>query len=352
MKIIRKTTRTATPLWRTASLFLVVTLLVFSLNPRAPYMQPVVDASQGAAVEWGANDDFRLNIMSYNVFVRPEPVSFGDETACRSSRIGEWLSEQPDLDVAVLTETFFDDDVELITRNAATKFPHKIVGVPDSTGLLGVSGGLTILSRFPIEKWEAEPFETCAGAFSDCLAAKGIVWAVLRLDKIRRVNVVATHLDAGRGAADVAARAAQLQQARDFLDERVDNGWPTVFMGDFNVDGLEADPDSEYDTLLNSLRGAMGSQRVVDTVRAVSERVEKLARQALDTLNCDMTIWCDGAERSDEKHRRLDYIFAYDSKKYRADVISATHDPVEDDTCGSRYLSDHKAVRATVSFHL
>lgn len=330
------------------SFSIAVMALVFLANPRQRIL-PVVDAGAAPATLDGA----RLHVLTYNVFVRPEPVSFGDETTCRSGRIGAWLAEESHADIVVLTETFLAPDVKLLTHNAAGRFPHQLVGLPKSDDLLGVSGGLSILSRYPIEQHRVEVFDECSGAFDDCLATKGVLSAVVRIDDDRRVNVVATHLDAGRGAGDREARRAQLRQVRAHMDRWVDPRLPTILMGDFNVDGLpvgHAMQGEEYDEMLGTL--ARAATPPVDAVRETAPRwsLDPLVTRLYNTLNCETTIWCDEDSPNEraERRRRLDYVFWYDSPAHTGNVVAAEHLPMADSSCGGRWLSDHKAVRATI----
>ena len=102
-------------------------------------------------MELAATAPDELSLLTYNVFLRPEPVSYGDKTSCRAERIGRWLSDG-DADIVALTETFHRNDTASLTDHAIGRFPFQVLRQPTGTGILGVSGGLSILSRWPIEK--------------------------------------------------------------------------------------------------------------------------------------------------------------------------------------------------------
>lgn len=297
----------------------------------------------------------RLELLAYNVFVRPEPVSFGDETTCRSQRIGEWLATKSGGDVVVLTESFLEDDVARLSQRAQQRFPFQALSLPEAQTIAGVSGGVSILSRWPIEQTTARAYEECSGTFSDCLATKGFVHAVIKIADDLRINVIATHLDAGRGDSDKAARASQLAELASYVRDEVDVSMPTFFMGDFNVNGFPGEV-AEYPGLLGALKQAAGREPI-DAVRSlVKDWSDEPAYAdasvgALNSMNCNTTIRCrkdspDFAEAG-SRRRRLDYVFVADDIA-RTRVIEAEHLAMEDDACGTQWLSDHKAVRAAV----
>ncbi len=160
----------------------------------------------------------QVRVLSYNVFLRPPPVNALDAPGCRARRIGQWLN-QVDVDIVALQETFEPSSTSALVDGAATTLPFQVVSQPPPLTPVGTSGGLSILSRFPIEEARTLTYDACRGALSDCVAAKGAVHAVVRLSEQSRVNVVATHLDAGRSDQNRAVRAAQVDQLRDFLTE-------------------------------------------------------------------------------------------------------------------------------------
>ena len=198
-----------------------------------------------------------------------------------------------------------------------------------------------------------ESFDACAGTLSDCLATKGFVHAVIGVAEDLHVNIIATHLDAGRLESDAAARSAQLRQMMRFVEERVDRSLPTFVMGDLNVDGFPGATTTQYPELLETLAGRDGAAPV-DAVRAraVVWSADGVSGRLLNTVNCRTTIWCDEGSPNRPAmapmRKRLDYILRLPGSVERARFVEAEHLPMADDTCGSRWLSDHKAVRAVV----
>jgi hypothetical protein len=115
------------------------------------------------------------------------------------------------------------------------------------------NGGVGITLRgHAVATTGAEAWTDCAGADrfwdvalpphdADCLAQKGVVFARLRLGSDDTVpplyvNIFVVHLDAFDDEASRAARAANLDQLRRFVEANSGSD-PTIVMGDFNIRG-------------------------------------------------------------------------------------------------------------------
>jgi endonuclease/exonuclease/phosphatase family metal-dependent hydrolase len=312
----------------------------------------------------------RLRVMAYNVFLRPDPVGWGDENTCRARQIGKALSEQP-LDIVVLNETFSAPDVASLANQTAGTYPYRLLQKPRGQGLK-TSGGLTLLSRYPIDRYSTHAFHDCGGAFRDCLATKGFLHAVVDVSDDLNVNVVATHLDAGHRDRDRAARRSQLRQIRQYLSRRpIFDEWPTLLLGDLNVDGLNPDAgrDSEYNGMLATLGNTCASCDGPDCQSQCTPTPFDVYRRAhrgwdvaahttrhAHTTNCSVigfdTCRSPNEDRYWHKRRRLDYILSFGAPSQRPNlethVRQAAHPSFRDDTCGTTYLSDHRAVAAEI----
>lgn len=263
-----------------------------------------------------------LEIVSYNVFLRPTEIGAADYPECRSAEIALQLSEfSPD--VVALQEAWEPTGVSNLVEGTDPVLLFRVVGKPATTSdddEAVLSGGLSILSRWPIVDVSTLSYDTCY--LDDCLATKGALHAVVQVAVDSYVQVVTTHLDAGVISADRDARDSQLEQLSRFLDGLDPEMGPVVLLGDFNIDSL-AD-DGEYEQLLETL--AVRDGDVVSTTRN------------------------SGIFTSDKPvESRLDYIFtmAGDSRLVRRNT---DHLPMATDACGSDgpdFLSDHQLVTAT-----
>lgn len=199
-----------------------------------------------------------LTVMTYNVKGLPWPIASGRPQALRA--IGVELAkmrargDQPQ--VVVLQEAFVDD-AKAIGALAGYRYratgtdgsdarPELAAGAVPRRWYLGetqgkqVDSGLVILSDHPIRtvRRASFPMDACAGF--DCLAAKGVLVALIDLPGHGPVAVATTHFNS-RGASaapDADSDAAFDRQARylaSYLRRVVPRGMPLVLAGDFNM---------------------------------------------------------------------------------------------------------------------
>ena len=238
-------------------------VLMFAMVAAAPPLSrsPAADA---APVLAGASEvPSGLSIMTYNVKGLPWPVATGRPSALAA--IGKRLAEmrrhgtQPHL---VLLQEAFTSDAKAIGRIGGYHFaangPQTDAVSQSRTEPLGESfarnsswlkgetegkwldSGLVLLSDYPIVsvKRYAFPYGACAGF--DCLAAKGVLLARVRIPGIAQpLTIASTHLNSRRHAGVPRARADkafawQLDAATAFVDANVSRDEPIVFGGDFN----------------------------------------------------------------------------------------------------------------------
>lgn len=322
-------------------------------------------------------DYAQIRALTYNIFMRPAPVSWGDKIDCRARGIAAQLNNEARArDVVVLTESFAPKAVQLLAGSTHHRYPHQVLSQPEARGL-SVNGGVSILSPHPIEAWSATAFEKCHGKLNDCLATKGFVWARLRITEELKINVLATHLNSGGSRRARATRRGQLAQIRAFLDTQPSIAkWPTLLMGDLNINGLRWAARSpknarltEYGEMMDLLGNTCaacddaGCSRYctalpVDTFRATQKPwayTEAQTRTA-NTYNCrhEMMAPCQSPNRPEQwKERlRIDYILHFgppkNASQIEARTLSSNTLSLADNTCDTSYLSDHKALESTL----
>ena len=190
-----------------------------------------------------------VEILTYNTWLLP-PLA--PDRAARASAMPDHLLGQ---DVLVLTEAF-DDDVRPTLVAALEEHGYQATpalgsGVDAECGTelgpvslsvsLGLNGGVVVLGRHRLERWEQRLFgSACTG--EDCCAAKGVLYARFRTGTGLCLHVFGTHLqnqdpEIG-GDAPGAVRRRQLEVVRDFADEMVDQAecpGPVFIAGDLNL---------------------------------------------------------------------------------------------------------------------
>ncbi|AXB79502.1 endonuclease/exonuclease/phosphatase family protein [Novosphingobium sp. P6W] len=237
--------------------------MVATLNPSLPSPAAVLPPAPALAPVPHVAAANGLSVMTYNVEGLPFPLAYG--RSARLAEIGERLGalrragRQPK--VVLLQEAFIPQAKAIA---AAAGYPYAVIGpqtadaAKDAPALdeaftaqaswlkgegLGkwVDSGLVILSDYPIVQTRrmAFPADMCAGF--DCLAAKGVLLAWIKVPgKDHPVAIADTHLNA-RKASGVAitradaAYAMQVAAARGFIRTQVPRSADLVFGGDFNI---------------------------------------------------------------------------------------------------------------------
>lgn len=316
----------------------------------AAHESPRLPASAGTTVP--------LKLLSYNVFNRAWPMNT-DNQSCRAKRLGEVLAKS-DLDVIALFESNHAGDTKLLTAGAAAGgLRPAAISQPSQSRLTPSNGGITLLSRHPIEAWSAHAFTTCS--WVDCLAEKGFVHAVVRINDELRINIIASHANAdnaGHEPNDAAARASQFKQVSDFYLSSVDKRYPTFLLGDLNVNAIAFD-SPEYRALVSKL-SASESDPPVDAYRALHTWSSVSGPdRAANTYNCinEKMQPCNSPDAPEFAGARARYDLTFQlgpkalqqfSPATQVRVVSSEPDAFADDSCGTTYLSDHKGLRTEV----
>ena len=328
---------------------LLLSLLLFSacsptLNVSAPLELPVRQWSGDA-----------LTMLSWNVFMLPNPMGRFHNPSCRAKRIGERLSAHaPALDIVALNETYNRPHAQELLEATRGAFPYQMASLPQGRGGR-MNGGVGLLSRYPIESHEVLEYDTCSGLMSDCRAVRGAIIAVVRLNEQTRVRVVATHLNAGGGGEGPhKARMAQLGQLGQRLEAlNLARPMPTWILGDLNVNGIRWMPSSDaWQEAMSALSAQHTTAHPIDLWRHTHGPWNQSPQgtQQANTYLCG-GVWLKGCQdlTAPERWRqrqRLDYAIQW--SQWPGVQARADHLDFEADTCGAQYLSDHKAVRVTV----
>lgn len=318
-----------------------------------------------------------VRALTYNVFLRPPPVNWADRNECRARALGRALAaESTPHDVLVFNESFEHDAVAALANSLRERFPHQVLSQPAASGLR-VNGGVSLLSPHPIEQWRAVPFDDCIGKWNDCLANKGFVWALLDLGDNLKLNVLATHLNSGGGYKARRVRRKQLAQIRDFMHAQPSTArWPTLLLGDLNINGLRYEaryPDSDALTEYARAMALLGNTcqackdescratcnpHPTDTFRARHGpwTFDAPGTRAANTYLClyETLQPCASPDDADawRTRQRIDYILDFGPAPDAGDrALALELEQVHTldfatDTCDTNFLSDHRAVEA------
>ncbi len=178
-----------------------------------------------------------LRVLSYNTHGLVGWIA-GDDPESRFPKISQRLHAY---DVVLIQEDWSYHE-ELVSWA-----PHEVVERGNGSrlalaSLLPIFGGSGLTTLVRSRDWlldvGREPYDTCAGwlgGANDCFGTKGFLHVRLRLPPDRRLDVYQTHLDAGAGPDDQAARVHQLE----LLTERIaaiSGDRALILAGDFNLD--------------------------------------------------------------------------------------------------------------------
>ncbi|MCP4808051.1 MAG: hypothetical protein GY884_22130 [Proteobacteria bacterium] len=183
-----------------------------------------------------------FSALSYNVHGLPPEIT-GDDTAGRMELIAPRLG---DFAVVGLQEDFDDDNHETLTAESGHAVNLRFNETFDDDRFYG--SGLAVLLELELVDHHHEHYELCNGTLDgagDCLASKGFQVAVLALgDSV--VHIYNTHLEAGGGDEDDAARASHVDQLLAAMDG-FSAGETVLFMGDTNLN--DDDPEDLVEIL-------------------------------------------------------------------------------------------------------
>lgn len=183
----------------------------------------------------------KLTIISSNVAGLPIPSKFdkdGKVVPKTQKIMGEMLNNSG-IDIICVQEDF---QYHAILAKQMTNYPYQTY----TSGGVPVGDGLNIFSKYPIyniERVEWETFNGILDAANDGLTPKGFLKCTVDFNGVL-IDVYNTHLDANGSLADCAAKKAQLEQLRAYINENSKDR-PVMITGDMNI-ATHCDVNAEF----------------------------------------------------------------------------------------------------------
>ncbi|EGZ21318.1 hypothetical protein PHYSODRAFT_490869 [Phytophthora sojae] len=209
-----------------------------------------------------------FSVMCYNVAGLPALISSGDPNSYSvdmGKRISDW-------DIVNVQEDF-NYHAKLYSENKHEYRTPTSGGVP-------IGSGLNTLSHFAftnVTDLERVTWEDCSNYDNaDCMTPKGFTLVEVQLADGVTIDIYNLHTDAGVTAADQKARASNLQQLSDFMDEN-SAGNAVVVMGDTNT---------RYTRELDTIREFIEGQKLTDGW-VESIRNGKPPKKGAEALKCE-----------------------------------------------------------------
>jgi len=213
----------------------------------------------------------QITLMSYNVMLVPRLLVFERDQITRAHLLtkAKFLRSS---DILCLQEVFQPKPTQILLNSLAETYPYStpILGNEEDehywdetwnreigrSSLKFVSGGLTILSKWPIIH-AAQYFyrHSCSG---HTFVRNGFIYArILYSKKEIPIHVIGTHLQPSnhRGcylSSENEVREKQMNELTGFIDERnISKNELLFILGDFNVDKYNVE---QYETMIDILR--------------------------------------------------------------------------------------------------
>lgn len=192
----------------------------------------------------------KLKIMTYNVSGIPV---LGDNQGSqrefkgkeRMKKIGEILCRKSDCDIIGAEEDFNNHQA---LADAMTAYKYQSF----SKGGIPLGDGLNIFSKKPVYNVKRYPWRKCFGYFagaSDRLAEKGILSAVVEIEKDIYIDFYVIHTDAANDPKSLAARKDNFLQLAELINSRKEDR-AVIVMGDFNTTFILNEKDEPYECLV------------------------------------------------------------------------------------------------------
>ena len=188
----------------------------------------------------------KLSVLSYNIWALP---FISHEIKARLQAMPEYLQQY---DVLLLQEAFsseYENLVNTLEDNFGYTYVTKMLNSPTPNLF---SGGVILLSRYPIVRQAQTYFPDCAG--NDCLADKGINYMEV-IKNGRSYHIFSAHTASFDSDIARLYRQNQFQQMRDFTEAmEIPKNETVIYGGDFNVNKLLFPED--YQQMLATLEVA------------------------------------------------------------------------------------------------
>jgi endonuclease/exonuclease/phosphatase family metal-dependent hydrolase len=230
-----------------------------------------------------------LSVLSYNVHGLPSIIT-GDDTPGRMAQIAPLLQ---DWDIVGIQEDWIADNHSLLLQDAAQLTQLWFDEPLEAARVYG--SGLSLLSDYPVSSVQNTHYTDCSGLLdgsSDCLASKGFQRVRLQLGAAQ-IDVYNTHLEAGGGDEDNAARTAQVSQLIDALGtDSADRA--VIFTGDFNL--RPSDP-----TDLPELERLQSEGGLSDVCTALDcsepDHIDRIFFRSSETVQLSPVSWANLSEQ-------------------------------------------------------
>lgn len=237
--------------------------------------------------------DGELRVLTYNVHGLPPEITLDDTTA-RMTQIGPLL---PGYDLVGLQEDFIEANHEILA-DASGHATQRWFGDVLDERIYG--SGLAVFAGLAEVEHHHEHYDDCNGFLedsSDCMASKGFQMTRLELAEGVEVDVYNSHLEAGGGEDDVAARTSNVDQIIAAM-ESLSDGRALMFLGDTNLH----EHDEEDLPLLQLWEAEIGWVDACETVDCAEPgRIDRVLLRSGGGVSLEALSWALEPEFFDDE---------------------------------------------------
>ncbi|NIK13401.1 sphingomyelin phosphodiesterase [Alkalibacillus almallahensis] len=202
-----------------------------------------------------------LDIVAYNVYLMSSTLepNWGQDQRANLISEADFMKNQ---DVVVLNELFDNNASDQLLNQLSNQYPYQTPILGSTTNnwdetrgsysyITPESGGVSILSKWPIEEKIQHVFDDACGPES--LSNKGFVYTKI-LKNEDPYHVIGTHLQStdsncSEGEPEE-VRTAQMQEIKDFIESKnIPESEMLIISGDLNV----KKSSEEYNSMINQL---------------------------------------------------------------------------------------------------
>lgn len=203
------------------------------------------------SINLGLSQTDSIKILSWNVFLRPGILNDGQTK--RADSIAAYLNASG-ADVLILQEVFHRRARKKLVKALSSDYSHFTKIGPVS--FWGVGSGVMIASKDSITNTKHLSFKKGTGA--DKMAKKGGVAATI-VHESKKLHIVGTHLQAGRGKDKEYVRRRQVKKLKRLSEKMKElRDAPIIYAGDFNIPFGSDNFDFLKDTLNVACKKPMG----------------------------------------------------------------------------------------------
>lgn len=277
-------------------------------------------------------DDLMQNgfkICTFNLGLLPTCMSAVNGLDCVETRIkaiidyiNNKLPEQPDC--ICLQELFDEEGLEELINDPRIqeKFPYIIAGAGRKTA--GISSGLAILSKYPIDTPEFRSFTSLC--YEDNFSQKGVLSVRLHLSKTQHIRLINTHFQA-KAQKDAQELRREEMKGLDQLEEMyMAEGDSTVLVaGDLNLSPFKNPTEDEDKQFALQLLKAVKNQ----SVSRQNNSIQKVFQEAFINLEWQHPAAQNFLQKHYEVHpgdpqRNQNWLFSFREHNHDLDEIRGT----------------------------